>query len=112
MLKTVARCFVSHITAQELAVYLSHDHADALFEQCGLMPVVKDAVDDSKLQILQDIYEGSVSLPKLIETENIWENLNMLLTSVWEGEDIERAKSKLNVAVYVALSTRTEQEDR
>ena len=97
--------------AEELAVFLTDDYAENIYETSGLMSCKTSEKNDIYINIIQEIYEDSASLPKLIETESLWENLNTMLTSVWEGTDVEKAQSKLNVSLYIALSTRTEQED-
>lgn len=98
--------------AERLAEYISSTDAEKLFNEYNLMSAKDQKYENTDLEKIKNIYEESFSLPKLIETENIWENLNNMITSVWSGEDIERAQSKLNVAIYIALSTRTEQEDK
>lgn len=98
--------------AEELAKYLAFENAENIFLETGLMPARKSNSDDEVVNAIEQIYEGSKSLPKLIETESLWEDLSTMLTSVWSGTEIDKAQNKLNVSVYIALSTRTEQEDK
>ena len=34
-------------------------------------------------------YNGSVSLPKMMETENYWMQVEAMFARIWEGEDVK-----------------------
>ena len=42
---------------------------------------------DSNLSTFVDVYADSVPMPKTIETSNLWMELEIAFTEIWNGED-------------------------
>ena len=45
-------------------------------------------MDGGADQIYALEYAGSVSLPKMMETENFWMQIETMFARIWEGEDV------------------------
>ena len=74
--------------ANKFAVYLTGECAETLYERTGRMSSNKSAnVDNELLQVFFGEYGESVCLPKMMETENFWLQLEVLFAKVWNGEN-------------------------
>lgn len=74
--------------ANKFAVYLTGECAETLYERTGRMSSNKSAnLDNELLQVFFVEYGESVCLPKMMETENFWLQLEVLFAKVWNGEN-------------------------
>ena len=74
--------------ANKFAVYLTGECAETLYERTGRMSSNKSAnLDNELLQVFFGEYSESVCLPKMMETENFWLQLEVLFAKVWNGEN-------------------------
>ena len=48
-------------------------------------------------------YEESVCLPKMMETENFWLQLEVLFAKVWNGEDVTVLVKELDANMALQL---------
>lgn len=75
--------------ANQFAEYLTTEFAGELYDRAGKMAACKENVDrDVYQQEFFAQYEESVSLPKMMEIGNLWLQLEVLFSRVWNGEDI------------------------
>ncbi len=61
-------------------------------------------MDGGADQIYAIEYAGSVSLPKMMETENIWMQLEVMFSKVWEGGDIKNELITLDNNINYVLN--------
>ncbi len=75
--------------ANDFAFYLTQDKSNNLYERTGKLPVSMggDTYKDSNLASFMEEYEGSVPMPKMIETSNFWVELEIAFAKIWSGED-------------------------
>ncbi|MCR4895428.1 MAG: extracellular solute-binding protein [Lachnospiraceae bacterium] len=74
--------------AERFAEYLTTECADMLYERCGIVPADRTVtVRHPELEIFFRQAEKSIALPKLMETQSFWLELEAAFTSVWDGED-------------------------
>ena len=74
--------------ANEFAAYLTNDYCGSLYERTGKMSANLGAnQDNGAVQIFMEEYSSSIPLPKMIETSNLWIQLEILFSRVWNGED-------------------------
>jgi len=90
--------------ANAFAAYLTGECAATLYERTGRMSSNKSAnTDDALLQVFFEEYGESVSLPKMMETENFWLQLEVLFAKVWNGEDVTALVKELDANMALQL---------
>lgn len=83
--------------ANEFAAYLTSDYCQGLYERTGRMSANLSAnQDNGAVQIFMEEYASSIPLPKMIETSNLWIQLEILFSKVWNGEDPSVLLSQLS----------------
>ncbi|MBQ7359177.1 MAG: extracellular solute-binding protein [Lachnospiraceae bacterium] len=76
--------------ANDFATFLTTMYLEKLYSRAGkLSACYGENQSNSNLNAFMTEYETSVSLPKLLETENFWLQLEITLAKVWSGEDID-----------------------
>ena len=76
--------------ANDFATFLTTMYLDKLYSRAGkLSACYNESQAHSSLDAFMQEYETSVSLPKLLETGNFWLQLEVMLSKVWSGEDID-----------------------
>ena len=95
--------------ANKFAAYLTGECARTLYERTGKMSSHKSAnAENELLQVFFADYRDSVCLPKMLETENFWLQLEVLFAKVWNGEDVTALVKELddNMALQLGGITR------
>lgn len=93
--------------SEELAKYMTYDNTKFIYDTTGLISCRRVLHEAKGFQDAYTQYENSYSLPKMIETQEIWKDLKIMLNSVWSGTEPSEALAKFNKALSNALSTRT-----
>ena len=74
--------------ANEFATFLVTEYADELYERSGKMSANKKVDrDNGAVQVFQAEYGESIPLSKMIETSNLWIQMEVLFSKVWNGGD-------------------------
>lgn len=75
--------------ANDFAVYLTEYDTDSLFGRTGKLPVSSNGTtyENPNAAAYMEEYEGSVPMPKMIETSNFWVELEIAFAKIWEGDD-------------------------
>jgi len=82
--------------AAEFARFLTVDDSRDLYLRSGKLPAASSARETlPEFEAFYDAYESSVSLPKFMETENFWMELEAMFTRVWNGKDAGLALKNL-----------------
>jgi len=94
--------------ANEFALFLTKDEAANFTDLTGLASASRSfGMEGGPDHIYAIEYMESVSLPKMMETENIWMQLEVLFSKVWEGGDVkselETLDSNLNYVLNATL---------
>lgn len=72
--------------ANRFAAFLVTDYADEIYERTGKMPAnMTKENDNGAVQIFQEEYAESIPLCKMIDTSNLWIQLEVLFSKVWNG---------------------------
>ena len=93
--------------ANDFAAYLSTLDGASLYERTGKASVLKNADYGSENDYLASFmaeYEKSAPLPKMIETSNLWVNLELLFASVWDGEDANKGLKQLSEQMMLQIT--------
>lgn len=92
--------------ANEFAAYLTNDCAANLYERTGRMSSSLSAnPDNGAVQIFMEEYASSIPLPKMIETSNLWIQLEILFSKVWNGEDASALLTQLSDQILMQTGT-------
>lgn len=74
--------------ANQFATFLVTEYADELYGRTGKMSANKNMdTDNDAVQVFQAEYGESIPLCKMIDTSNLWIQLEVLFSKVWNGED-------------------------
>lgn len=74
--------------ANAFAKYLCKDTSEDMYKMSGKLAARNNVkYTDSNLSTFVDVYADSVPMPKTIETSNLWMELEIAFTEIWNGED-------------------------
>lgn len=90
--------------ANQFAAYLTSDYVAQLYERTGKAACVINANQENPaLQIFMEEYAKSISLPKMIETSNLWIQLEILFSKVWNGADVAAQVQELSNQIQIQM---------
>ncbi len=82
--------------AVSFAEFISNEYAGDMYEISGILSTKKDIeYEDKHLNKLIDVYENSLTMPKLMDTEDYWLTMQNSLKAIWNGANIEETFNKL-----------------
>lgn len=87
----VVNGFSKHMTAaHKFAKFATTTYCGSLYQKSGKVAASLDAnYEDADLKVFQEEYANSIPLPKMMEASNLWVQLEVLFTKIWDGEDIQ-----------------------
>jgi len=86
--------------ANAFAAYLVNDYAGELYARSGKPAAnIHANVAYDGLEIFDLEYAQSVPLPKIIELENVWMELEAMFARIWDGADVQEEIEKLDNTV-------------
>ena len=94
----------------QLAKFMTLDKADLIYDATGYMACARLSYKDKGFADVYAQYEMSESLPKLIETEEMWKELKILLNNIWNGKDVATECSSFQSKVHNLLMFRREEK--
>ncbi len=90
--------------AERLSLYLTRDASSYFTDYTGLASAsISFGWEGGANQIYALEYAGSVSLPKIMETENFWMQIEAVLSRIWEGGDVKEELDKLDTVLKSGL---------
>lgn len=90
--------------ANDLARFITTDYAENFYERTGkASPNIHVEQDNPGLQIFLMEYAESASLPKMIQTSNLWLQLEVLFSKVWNGGDSDELLQNLAIQISSQL---------
>ena len=81
--------------ANEFAAYLSNEMADELYLQSGKVAACKRTRADGIGSLVAASYESSIPQSKIMEFGDIWLDLEVVFTKVWNGEEPDGLMTEL-----------------
>jgi maltose-binding protein MalE len=91
--------------SQRFALFMTKDEAPLFTEFTGLASCFRSfGLEGGADQIYALEYAGSVSLPKLMETENFWMQLETMFARIWEGGDVREELDTLDTNLNTVLN--------
>lgn len=98
--------------AEKLAKYMTYDNTSGIYGNTGFISCKRMEYSAPGFSDVYMLYDETASLPKFIETEELWRDLKQMLNGVAEDVSPQDALSAFKNAVDSYFSTRTGQEDR
>lgn len=93
--------------ANEFAKFLSESDGKVLYDRTGKVSALKTVNyedDQAYMDVFMSEYEQSVPLPKMLETSNLWVQLEMLFASVWDGQDANQGLKQLSEQMKLQIT--------
>lgn len=82
--------------ANEFAAYLTKEKADELYENTGkIASRYGISYENRNVNAFMEEYESSISMPKMLGTSNLWVQLEICFSRIWNGEEVEPLLSAL-----------------
>jgi maltose-binding protein MalE len=84
------------LLARDLAKYISYDYSENMYDIVDLISCRKDIkYENENINECLNIYDQSLTMPNLLETEDFCIVMEESLKSIWNGKDIETALNEL-----------------
>lgn len=97
--------------AEELARFMTYENASVIYDLTGCLSCRRPERSERGFDTVYSLYDKTASLPKFIETEELWRDLKLMLNSVWNGGDPNLAYEDFETSFRRQLETRTGQEN-
>lgn len=82
--------------ANRFAAYITTDKAEELYTRTGKLACNKrNEYENGALDVFAQEYADSISLPKLLATENYWMYVEAMFAKIWNGSDVSGAVTEL-----------------
>lgn len=110
----VVNGFSEHKTAADaFAAFVSTEMADNLYSRTGKLPCVNVSAEHlmEVPPVVRSNYLSSTSLPKIVELENYWMQLELFYSQIWNGEPTNKTLLKFNENIKTALGITQTDED-
>lgn len=96
--------------AEKLAKFMTYDNTGNIYGLTGFLSAKRMNNAGEGFSDVYMLYDDSASLPKFIETEELWKDLKGMFLGIWDGTEADAAFDTLEASVYLQLETRTGQE--
>ncbi len=94
-------------SANKVAAFLANSYSDQLYQRTGKLAASLNAnYTDEGPVTFQKEYARSIPLPKIVETSNLWVQLEITFTKIWQGEDADAYLKALDDQMRSQISER------
>lgn len=91
--------------ANDFASYISYEKGQELYRLAGKISCKRECVyENNEIYNIMNEYEKSVPLPKMIETQDYWVQLEIAFTKIWNGADPDETLKGLSDTLSSQLS--------
>lgn len=91
--------------ANEFAKFLTCDFNKDLYERTGKLTAHKmDYTEGSSFSVFAKAYEQSIPMPKMVEVSNFWMQLEIAMTDIWNGADINSSVKTLSEQIMTQVT--------
>lgn len=91
--------------ANQFASYLIGEGIASLYEKTGKIPAVgAEACKDEKTAVFYQEYEESVPVPKMMETSNLWVQMEVTFAEVWNGANVSKSLQELSELIMSQIT--------
>ena len=98
--------------ANAVARYICNDNSTDLYSNSGKIAAhygVK--YNDSDITNFIDVYDASIPMPKTIETSNLWIQLEIAFTKIWNGADANATLKEVSESIMTQITGEPYTED-
>lgn len=97
----VVNGYTEHITeANAVARFLCNDNSGDIYTNSGKIAAHYGVrYNDSNISTFLNVYNDSVPMPKTIETSNLWMELEIAFTKIWNGEDCNSTLKQVSESI-------------
>ncbi|MBP5153204.1 MAG: extracellular solute-binding protein [Lachnospiraceae bacterium] len=93
--------------ANKFAAFVASTYADQIYPRTGKLAASLNAnYTDEAFVTFQKEYARSIPLPKIVETSNLWVQLEITFTKIWQGEDADEYLHLLETQMKSQLGER------
>ena len=86
--------------AEDFAAYVTTEYASNLYARCEKMTASHlEEYPYPQMESIENCYEKTVSLPKMVETANYYILAEMCFSNIWDGEDVNKELKNLSETV-------------
>lgn len=83
--------------ANDFASYISYEKGQEFYRLAGKISCKRECVyENNEIYNIMNEYEKSVPLPKMIETQDYWVQLEIAFTDIWNGADPDETLKNLS----------------
>ena len=75
--------------ANSFASFISTDYSENLYERTGKVAAARDAAYKNELSTFVREYNRSIPLCKIVKASNLWVQMEITFTKIWNGGDVE-----------------------
>ena len=88
------------IEAEKFADFMTNEYAPNLYARCEKLTAARlSEYPYPQMKSIEDYYEHTVSLPKMVETTNYYILAEMCFSNIWDGEDVNKELKALAESV-------------
>ena len=100
--------------AEKLAKYMTYDNTSSIYSLTGYMSCKRMDYSEAGFAEVYALYDDTASLPKFIETEELWRDMKTLLNQLAKDTEADPSDALTTFvdSVYSQLATRTGQEHK
>lgn len=102
----VVNGYTEHIQeANTVARFLCNDNSGDIYTSSGKVAAHYGVMyNDSNISTFLDVYNNSVPMPKTIETSNLWMELEIAFTKIWDGEDCNSTLKQVSESIKTQIT--------
>lgn len=93
--------------AEKLAQYMTYEKTDTIYSLTGYMSCRRMEYSADGFDQLYLLYDKTASLPKFIETEELWKDMETMFQSIWNGTEAGAAFEEFRSSVAEQMAART-----
>ncbi len=91
--------------ANEFAKFLTCDFTKDLYERTGKLAAHRmDYTEGSSFSVFAKAYEQSIPMPKMVEVSNFWMQLEIAMTDIWNGSNINSSVKSLSEQIMTQVT--------
>lgn len=99
--------------ADDFAYALAKGLDESFYEKTGKVPAKKGiAFTNDQMKAVEEEYDQSAPVPKMLETSNFWMMLEATFTEIWNGADVESSLRALDTKVRQQLGLESVEEEQ
>ncbi len=91
--------------ANRFATYLVGEEIASLYGKTGKIPAASaEACKDARTAVFYQEYEKSIPVPKMMETSNLWVQMEVTFAEVWNGANVSKSLQELSELIMSQIT--------